>query len=189
MHHGELIYVMGPSGSGKDSVMEYARKLCPGSEAAFAHRYITRSSDAGGENHIHIMPDEYQARLERGLFSLNWDSHGFRYGIGNEIDIWMQAEFNVVVNGSRAYLPEAAKRYPTIRPVLITVDLSILRERLLGRGRESLEEVERRLERANAYEVRHPNLERIDNSGELSEAGEYFLSLVRKKQVLLKKAI
>ena len=45
---GRLIYVIGPSGSGKDSLMQYARKHCPGNEAAFAHRYITRPGRCRG---------------------------------------------------------------------------------------------------------------------------------------------
>ncbi|SOB60270.1 ribose 1,5-bisphosphokinase [Pseudodesulfovibrio profundus] len=189
MTHGKLIYVIGPSGCGKDSVMGYARESCPGSEAIFTHRYITRSADAGGENHIFLHPDEFQARLERGLFSLNWDSHGFRYAIGREIDMWMEAGFNVVMNGSRAYLPEASLRYQNIIPVLINVETPILKERLIARGRESETEIARRLERAGAYEVNHTNLELIDNSGELPHAGQQILQIIRGKRMAMKEAV
>ncbi|BCS89876.1 phosphonate metabolism protein/1,5-bisphosphokinase (PRPP-forming) PhnN [Pseudodesulfovibrio sediminis] len=189
MHYGRLIYVIGPSGCGKDSVMKYARQRCPGKEAAFAHRYITRKAAAGGENHIHLHPDEFQGRLERGAFALNWESHGFRYGIGGEIDIWLESGMNVVVNGSRAYLPEAARRYPTMLPVLICVEPDILKHRLRLRGRESPMEIERRLERAQAYDVEHPCLECLDNSGELSLAGSRMLELVRLDRVKMRKAV
>ena len=169
--------------------MGYARKRCVSSEATFAHRYITRLADAGGENHVHLEPDEFQARLERGLFALNWDSHGYRYGIGREIDMWLETGLNVVVNGSRAYLPEAAKQYPDIIPVLINVEMSILKERLMARGRESETEIARRLERARAYEVHHPNLEHIDNSGELSVAGKCLLDLTRSRRTNMQQAV
>lgn len=186
---GTLIYVIGPSGSGKDSIMRYAREHCPGSEAAFAHRYITRPADAGGENHVFLQPDEYRARLERGLFALHWDSHGLRYGVGLEINDWMEAGLNVVVNGSRAYLDEAARLYPDMRPVLVSVETDILRQRLLFRGRESGDEIERRLDRAGAYAVSHARLTRIDNSGELSAAGNQLLDLVRGKPVGMRRAV
>lgn len=189
MKYSRLIYVIGPSGCGKDSVMAYARRRCPGHEAAFAHRYITRGAEAGGENHVHLVPDEFQARAERGVFSLHWDSHGYRYGIGCEIDAWMEAGLNVAVNGSRAYLPEAARRYPDLRPVLITVEPGILRHRLLVRGRENESEIEHRLALAEAYEVRHPRLVVIDNSGELALAGNALLSLVRDVGAALRKAV
>ena len=189
MTRGNLIYVIGPSGCGKDSIMLYARKHCPGGEAAFAHRYITRPADAGGENHVALLPDEYRARLDLGQFALAWDSHGNGYGVGVEIDAWMDAGLNVVVNGSRAYLPEAARRYPDLVPVLVSVDRDILRQRLILRGRESADEIERRLERADGYAVSHPALQTIDNSGELSEAGRALLGLVRNRRSRMRRAV
>jgi len=187
MKQGKLIYVIGPSGCGKDSVMSYAREHCPGSETAFAHRYITRDASAGGENHVTLQPDEFQVRLERGVFALHWDSHGFRYAVGCEINDWMAAGLNVVMNGSRAYLPKAAAHYPEIVPVLIAVECDILRQRLVSRGREAGPEIKRRLERARAYDVEHPALEHIDNSGELALAGERLLEIVRGRP--LQKAV
>lgn len=189
MTDGRLIYVIGPSGCGKDSVMGYARQRCPGCDAMFAHRYITRSASAGGENHVALHSDEFHNRMESNLFALHWKSHGFNYGVGCEIDFWMESGFNVVVNGSRAYLPEAATRYPNIVPVLISVEKEILRQRLTARGRETEEEIERRLEQADLYEVVHPKLQHIDNSGELSRAGDRLLSLIMGKSPSLRKAV
>ena len=39
---GQLIYVMGPSGAGKDSLLGYARERLAEQPLVFAHRYITR---------------------------------------------------------------------------------------------------------------------------------------------------
>lgn len=175
---GRLLYVIGPSGCGKDSVMGYAREHCDPASALFAHRYITRPADAGGENHVQLTEDEFRARLDAGLFALNWESHGFCYGIGREIDLWMAAGLNVVANGSRGYLPEAAKLYPDLIPVLMSVNMDVLEERLSSRGRESAEEIERRLGRARAFCVEHENLVTIDNSGPLDQAGVSLLNLL-----------
>jgi len=47
---GRLWYVMGPSAAGKDSVLAYVRQQLPAAAGVvFAHRYITRAADAGGE--------------------------------------------------------------------------------------------------------------------------------------------
>ena len=44
-----LFYLVGASGSGKDSLLGYARgKLAGAPDVLFAHRYITRPADAGG---------------------------------------------------------------------------------------------------------------------------------------------
>ena len=136
-----LIYVVGPSGCGKDSLLDYARERVEVLPVAFAHRYITRAAAAGGENHVALTRTEFEVRDRAGLFALDWASHGNRYGIGVEIDTWMAAGVTVVMNGSRGYLETARARYPELVSVLITVDPSVLEERLQARGRESREEI------------------------------------------------
>ncbi len=177
---GRLIYVMGPSGCGKDSVMNYARERCAGNGTIFAHRYITRPADAGGENYVSVSPEEFQARLDHGLFALNWDSHGLRYGVGMEVDLWLRHGVDAVLNGSRGYLAEAARRYPDMVPVQITVDRDTLRERLMARGRETREEIQRRLDRADWFDCTHGNMVCIDNSGRLEQAGEELVRVINE---------
>lgn len=176
-----LIYIMGPSGSGKDSLMAEARlRLAAEAPVVFAHRYITRPADAGGENHVALSRAEFQLRASRGLFALSWESHGFAYGIGREIDLWMEAGLSVVVNGSRGAMSAALKAYPELLPVLIDVPEHILRERLGARGREDGGEIEARLVRARMAVVETPELVRFDNSGPLSERGQALARLIRE---------
>src|SRR5260221_12325862 len=95
---------MGPSGAGKDSVLQFARAALSADERfAFAHRYITRPPDAGGENHVSLSEPEFETRRVAGLFTFHWHAHGFRYGIGIEIEAWRRAGFLVVVSGSRQH--------------------------------------------------------------------------------------
>lgn len=170
MDAGRLIYVMGASGVGKDSLMREVRPQLSGSGFLFAHRYITRPASAGGENHVALTREEFQLRLASGFFALHWESHGNRYGIGREIDLWLAAGRHVVMNGSRAYLPTARERYPSLLPVLVTVAREALRARLVARGRESEEEIRRRIERAEEYAPEEEDCLRIDNSGVLDDA-------------------
>lgn len=175
-----LIYVMGASGCGKDSCMRYARERLPdGAPVVFAHRYITRPADSGGENHVSLTPGEFGLRLSMGLFSLHWESHGLSYGVGREIDAWLAAGLKVVVNGSREYFPQALARYPEILPVEITAGTEMLTQRLASRGRETQAQTEERLRRGTAWGVEHPRLVRIDNSGPLEIAGEKLLSILQ----------
>ncbi len=81
-----LFYLIGASGSGKDSLMDYARQRLQNRPLLFAHRYITRPSDFNGENHIALSEEEFFQRLHSGLFAMHWHSHGYHYGIGIEID-------------------------------------------------------------------------------------------------------
>jgi ribose 1,5-bisphosphokinase len=184
---GILLYVIGASGSGKDSLMRYARKELEGNHGiVFAHRYITRSHDAGGENHVSLSPAEFEARVARKLFSLYWYSHGMHYGIGCELNQWLAKGLTVVMNGSRAYLAQACQNYPELVPVLVQVPHDVLRSRLQARGRESDAGIDLRLKSANEYEnLFHPKLHRLSNDAPLEKTGPAFVALVRSQTRVL----
>src|SRR5690606_30904270 len=140
---GRLGYVMGPSGAGKDSLIASARgRLGPDAGVVFAHRYIPRPADSGGENHVALSDAEFDLRLASGCFGLHWRSHGHRYGLGCEIDVWLARGLHVVANGSRVHLEAAARRYPDLLPLLVEIDPEVLRARLHRRGRETAAEIE-----------------------------------------------
>lgn len=175
-----LFYVIGPSGAGKDSLLGHCRAALPaGAPLVFAHRYITRPVDAGGENHVALTLAEFATRQAHGAFCLEWDGNGLRYGIGTEVRHWLAAGLSVVVNGSRGYLDQACVAFPDLVPVLITVQPEILRGRLEGRGRETAEDIDRRLTRAAAFTVDHPRLIRIDNSGPLEHGAAALLAVLQ----------
>jgi ribose 1,5-bisphosphokinase len=180
---GILLYVIGASGCGKDSLMRYAREaLAKNSNTVFAHRYITRPHDAGGENHVALSDDEFEARVSRNLFPLHWHSHGMRYGIGCEVNHWLAKGLTVILNGSRAYLPDAARHYPELVPVLIEVSPDVLRSRLHSRGREDAEEVDARLRRAGEFgKLHHAKMLRFPNDASLDETGPSFVELIRSQ--------
>ena len=127
---GKLIWLMGPSGSGKDSLLAELR-LREQTQLLVAHRYITRDASAGSENHIALSEREFFTRAGQNLLALSWHANGLYYGVGIEIDLWLHAGFDVVVNGSRAHLPQARARYQSaLLPVCLQVSPEILRQRL-----------------------------------------------------------
>ncbi|MCD6074356.1 MAG: phnN, partial [Rhodospirillales bacterium] len=133
-----IVYVMGPSGAGKDSLLRFARiNLGPSDRIAFAHRYITRPPDVAGENHIALTREEFELRRAADLFALHWSAHDTLYGIGLEIDAWRQQGLLVIINGSRQHFATLPADPATIIPVLVTATPNILAARLAGRGRES----------------------------------------------------
>jgi ribose 1,5-bisphosphokinase len=184
---GTLVYVMGPSGSGKDSLIAHVRQSINATYAAtwnisadaretlrpvfFARRYVTRPENAGGERHYTLTREAFQLRKNRGEFALSWESHGLCYGISTDIDSRLAAGAVVVVNGSREYLPEALQRYPALLPMLISAQPEILRERLEKRGREKQADINERLAGAGVELPEVPALIRVDNSGSFEVAG------------------
>ena len=173
-----LVYVMGPSGAGKDSVLNRARGLLPANApVVFAHRYITRPAEAGGENHIALSKPEFALRRSHGLFAFHWSAHGNDYGIGREIYAWRNVGMTVVVSGSREHFQKAGGD-PETYPVIITASHERLAERLARRGREDAEGAQARLGRGDAYEVIDPRLTTILNDGALDDAACTFVNLL-----------
>jgi ribose 1,5-bisphosphokinase len=170
---------MGPSGAGKDSVLNRARALLASdAPVVFAHRYITRPAEAGGENHVALSPEEFALRRSRGLFAFDWQAHGNHYGIGREIHAWRQSGLTVVVSGSREHFCRTDGIDDATFPVLITASSQKLAERLANRGREGKTEALERLERSKGYEVAAARLVTISNDGLLDQAAEAFVSLL-----------
>ena len=174
---GRLVYVVGASGSGKDSLINHARAGLAGRPVAFARRHITRDAAAGGEDHYSLSRDEFEVRSSRGAFALQWRSNGHCYGIGTEIDHWLAQGMTVVVNGSREYLDRAREIYPDLTVVWISASAETLRVRLSARGREDAEAVEQRLRRAAQY-APPPEAILIANDGALGAAGDTLVGVL-----------
>jgi ribose 1,5-bisphosphokinase len=179
---GRLIYLMGPSGVGKDSLLQAAREPLLARGCRIARRVITRSAEATGEDAIAVTEAEFEQLRHRGAFALHWQAHGLHYGISTQIDDWLAAGEDVLVNGSRGYLTEARRRYPQLQAVLLTVALPVLRERLLARGREPLEEIEARLARNEQFRSTAEQNEALllDNSGPLEQTVRRLLQLIHE---------
>ena len=114
---GKLFYIIGASGAGKDSLMTCACTHLNGSKkVVFAHRYIARDPFAGNEKHVHLTAEEFKTRREVGIFALNGKAMIIATGIGIEINNWLQLGYNVVVNGSREYLPLPGNYFLNCQP-------------------------------------------------------------------------
>lgn len=143
---GRLIAVVGPSGAGKDTLIAAARKARP--DLCFAKRVITRPTSAGGEDFEGVTDFEFARRMETGAFAFHWRAHGLSYGVPIEIEDALAEGRDVVFNGSREALPGIMAKYPRHRVILVTAPNAVLAERLARRGRESRDEIERRLSRS-----------------------------------------
>jgi ribose 1,5-bisphosphokinase len=168
-----LVYVAGPSGAGKDSLLGWLKNHLPqDAGVAFARRTITRPATADGEQHDSVDVPGFLRLREDGAFGLHWEANGLCYGV-RHAELSPRREGGVViVNGSRAYLPEAACRFPDMTVVHVTASVDTLRRRLTARGRESAEMVEARVRRALDFRI-PPGLAAIEihNEDTLADAG------------------
>lgn len=144
---GRFIAIVGPSGVGKDSVM----RALAARDARFvlARRIITRPADAGGEAFDSLTPAEFDARRAQGAFALHWPAHGLHYAIPAQVDDDLAAGRHVLANLSRAVLAQAHTRFTRCDVILLTADPETLATRLHDRGRETGDDIARRLKRAD----------------------------------------
>lgn len=183
MNAGRLIFLMGPSGAGKDSVLQRLQQCLEGRRCHIARRVITRSAEAVGEEAVSVSPREFAERERAGDFAMLWRANGLAYGIPKEIEEWMADGYQVIVNGSRGYLDEARRKYPDLLAVLLQVEPAILRKRLLARAREDGDQIEARLARSaelsgSAFMQGDRRIMRLDNSGSLDETVGRLLQLI-----------
>jgi ribose 1,5-bisphosphokinase len=177
---------MGPSGAGKDSLLAWVGARLPSGSGQpgraaihLARRTITRALRAGDEQHHSVDARTFERLRAEQAFALDWQANGLHYGIRHAELTPLAAGAKVVVNGSRAYLPEALEKFPHLTVVHITTDAPTLRARLLARERESTAAVEARLQRNESLAVPDHAIE-IRNDGALAVAGARLLdALVR----------
>jgi ribose 1,5-bisphosphokinase len=143
-----LILVVGPSGAGKDTLMDGARAaLAEDGRFRFVRRDITRPREAGGEEHNPVSTDMFAERLAAGAYALSWGAHGLNYGIPADIERDLAVNRVVVANVSRAVITAAAEKF-VVRVLEITAPPEILAVRLAARGREDAADIAQRLARA-----------------------------------------
>ena len=168
-----LVMVVGPSGAGKDTVLNRARQaLASDPRFRFVRRTITRPADPDGEAHEAVTEAEFAMRS----FALQWQAHGLRYGIPDDIVHDLARGTVVVANVSRGIVALAAQRFPA-RIIEVTAPPALLAQRLAARGREPAADVRNRLTRSATLPTDVP-LDQVVNDRTPAEAATVFTSLL-----------
>ena len=177
---GCLFLVVGPSGVGKDSILDGARAYFAADPGiVFPRRVITRPAHLGGEAHDAVSNEEFMVLEKSGAFALSWRAHGYAYGIPQSIVDELRAGCPVVVNVSRTVIDEARKRFCPMSVIVITARPEIIAERLNRRGRESADEIRDRIQRSSMTMPAGADVRYIDNSGSMDKAVSAFCSVIR----------
>lgn len=179
-----LIYVIGPSGAGKDSLLNGLRQEIAVSAKSpplyFAQRTITRNKDQSNEDHEAVDADTFDSLKKSNAFALSWSANGLSYGVRHQELAPMSEGQWVLVNGSRAYLEEAKLQFPMLTVLHITASIEVLRARLFSRGRETEQVIEDRLNRSLNF-VLEPQDLCISNDGSLAESLTLLKNLLQNR--------
>lgn len=162
---GRFIAVVGPSGVGKDSVMEAMAAAQP--QIKLARRWITRPTEAGGEAFDGISETKFSQLRDANAFALWWPAHELHYAIRADVDDTLAQGFDVLANLSRSVLSQADKRFEHVLILSLVADPKVLKSRLQARGREDAQDINRRLRRVSTPMPADIETYTLDNSGTL----------------------
>jgi ribose 1,5-bisphosphokinase len=149
---GRLLFIVGASGAGKDSLINTAvAHALLQDKLLLAPRVVTRSNQQSGSDQA-LTEQEYLKQRNAGIYLFSWQAHGYYYGIENDILLQLKEGNNILVNGSRAYIDSARENHPDVIIVGVEAKQQHLQKRLQKRGRESTENINERLARNSEYQ-------------------------------------
>lgn len=173
---GRMILVVGPSGAGKDTLINLVRDACRGDDTvAFPRRIVTRESSSSEDN-TYISAAGFGSAVANGEFALHWQAHGLQYALPRSALTDIQTGRTVVVNVSRTVIDRVRKTYRHVTVVLVTAPAGILATRLAGRARASDGDVGDRIRRAVEYAAPDAT---IQNVGSAEDHSRELLDIVR----------
>ncbi|PUA18146.1 phosphonate metabolism protein/1,5-bisphosphokinase (PRPP-forming) PhnN [Glaciimonas sp. PCH181] len=177
-YSGRLFFVVGPSGVGKDALLQWVQtQLSDDTGLVFATRCITRAAHAS-ESHEVLTQEEFLQYSQAGHFSMAWQAHDTHYGIRREIEATLKSGCNVVVNGSREFIPQLRQLFPQAEIIWISADAELIRQRIESRQRENGTALEQRLLRSEEFNPQEiEGITHIDNSGAIEVAGRQLLNI------------
>jgi guanylate kinase len=176
-----VFVITGPSGVGKGTLIRGLMERLPQLELSVsATTRPARTGERDGVDYHFLTREEFERRVGNGCFVEHADYAGRRYGtLRSELDGRVRAGVPVVleieVQGARqvrAAMPEALQVF------VAPPSLKALRERLVGRGTDDAEEVERRLGVAEHELAAQPEFAHVVVNDQLDEALEQLTAVV-----------
>ena len=178
---GRLVAIVGPSGVGKDSVMQGLVDRV--ADLSLVKRTITRAPGLGGEDYEAVLEQEFDMRAASGQFCLHWEAHGLKYGVPDTVRARVARGEHLLVNLSRSVLLTAQDVFPDLLTLSIVASPDVLEKRLQDRGRETLADVRRRLARATWPLSAGVNFVEINNDGRLTDTIDRAIDAIYQTKV------
>ncbi|MBQ8416136.1 MAG: guanylate kinase [Clostridia bacterium] len=189
MKKGLLIVLSGPSGSGKGTVRAEVMRRQPFAFSVSATTRLPREGERDGVDYHFITREQFEKRIQEGDMLEYTEYNGNYYGtplkealaeINAGRNIFLEIEVEGAMNVKRAY-PEA------VLIMLLPPSFSEQERRLRGRGTESDEVIQGRLDRTHEEMSFFPQYDYVVYNEDINACADDILSVVRAETCSVKR--
>jgi guanylate kinase len=179
---GKVFVITGPSGVGKGTLIRTLLERMP--ELELAVSATTRAPRPGEQDgvHYHFLDDrEFDRRVLEGDFLEHAEYSGRRYGtLRSELEKRTAEGASVVLEIEVQGARQVAERMPeAVRIFIAPPSQETLRTRLIGRGTDDVEQIERRLQVAKAELAASDDFPYVVHNDRLEDAADELERIVR----------
>lgn len=152
MKNGKLIIVSGPSGVGKKTILDhiYLDKTLNTVQSVSMTTRTPRIGEINGKDYFFVDEKEFKKNIEENNFLEYANYNGKYYGTNKHfVQDYLKNGYNVLLEidtvGVKKLLAEGIE---CVKIFIVPKNLDVLKERLLKRGTEPLDVIEKRIEKA-----------------------------------------
>ena len=177
----KVVVITGPSGVGKGTLIQALQDRVPGLELSVsATTRSPRPGERDGVAYHFLTREEFSERVAAGDFVEHADYSGNSYGtLRSELERRLADGIPVVLEIEVQGARQVREQMPDALQVFISPpSREALRERLLSRGTDTPEQVDRRLETADAELEAQPEFAQVVVNDRLQDAVEQLVHIV-----------
>jgi len=116
----ELYYLVGKPSQLKHQVMDTLLEITKSDPSIVVVKTITTDEMLKSDrSYDYVSEADFMLMQNMGLYCLDWQKKGLRYGVSGEINQYLNKGMNVILNGSLQNVERALKQFPMMNVVFV----------------------------------------------------------------------